>query len=60
MQKRLSALRAAFIALACFTLFPTITAQPQQPAATVRQIPPPGIEISAADREELNAGVATR
>ncbi|MFN0110723.1 MAG: prolyl oligopeptidase family serine peptidase [Blastocatellia bacterium] len=58
MQKRLSALGAAFIALACFTLFPTITAQPQQPAATVRQIPPPGIEVSAADKEELTAGVS--
>ncbi len=59
MQKRLSALWAAFIALTCFVLFPTINAQQQSPtASTVRQIPPPGIEISAADKEELNAGVA--
>lgn len=59
MQKRLSALGAAFIALTSFVLFPTISAQQQSSTApAVRQIPPPGIEISAADREELTAGVS--
>ncbi len=57
MQKRLPALWAAFISLACFVLFSTSTAQ--QPAAPVRQIPPPGIEVSAADRAELEAGITT-
>ena len=57
MQKRLPALWAAFIGLAYFALFSTGNAQ--QSAGTVRQIPPPGIEVPAADRAELEAGIAS-
>lgn len=57
MQKRLPALWAVFTGLICFVLFPTSTAQ--QPAGTVRQIPPPGIEVPAADRTELETGIAS-
>lgn len=57
MQKRLPALWAAFIGFACWALFPSTAAQ--QPAGTVRQIPPPGIEVPAADRAELEAGIAS-
>lgn len=57
MQKRLPALWAAFIALACFVLFPTITAQ--EPASSVRPVPPPGIEVPYTDRTGLLLDIST-
>jgi predicted peptidase len=59
MRRRLLWLRLSWLAVVFAVPFVTIvsTAQQNDPNK-VRQIPPPGIEISAADREELTAGIA--